>query len=228
MPFDRRKFLRLAAATLPALGGGPAAAQWFALESDDGRPVENLRLPVELRTKIDGLRGVIWLGAKEPQVTLVEFYDYNCPYCRVAALHMDTLLAASPGLRLGLVGNPIISPMSAEAAKAELAVLALKGPPAAHRFHKALFAPRGTKDGAAAIAVAEGLGIGRARLVEVADGEMVRAAMAAQMRLASALGLSATPSFVIGTAGILGWPGPKSLAGMVASVDRCGEVVCAR
>jgi hypothetical protein len=38
----------------------------------------------------------------------------------------------------------------------------------------------------------------------------------------------ATPSFVGGSAGVLGYPGPKALAGMVASLDRCGEIICPR
>jgi protein-disulfide isomerase len=208
-----------------ALSGRRARAQWFALRGDDGKPLENLRLPVELRAQVEHLRGVMWLGSN-PDVVVTEFFDYNCPYCRAAVADIDALLKANPGLQVVLVNNPIISPMSAQAAKAGLAVLALRGQQTAYQFYRDLFARRGSKDGTAAIAAAERLGISRARLTELADGGIVQAALAEQMRLAAALMLAATPSFIIGTAGILGYPGPRSLAGMIESVERCGEVAC--
>lgn len=226
-PLGRRDLLRLgSAAGIASLIPHAAMGQWFSLRADDGKPVENIRLPVELRAQVEHLRGVLWLGARTPEVRLVEFFDYNCPYCRAAVADIDALLQAAPGLQVGLVNNPVIAPISAQAAKTGLAVLALHGQATAYRFYRDLFAARGSKDGAAAMAAAERLGLERARLAEVADGEIVQAALAAQMRLAADLMLPATPAFIIGTAGILGYPGPKSLAGMIAAVERCGEVVC--
>lgn len=58
------------------------------------------------------------------------------------------------------------------------------------------------------------------------DGPEVRETLGRQMRLAGSLGLVATPSFVVGGATVLGFPGPKALAGMVADVRRCGEISC--
>lgn len=224
MTVNRRNLLQL----LPAAGLGVLvphdAAAWFTLHSDEGKPVENIRLPVELRGQVEALRGVLWLGAKTPDVRLIEFFDYNCPYCRAAVADIDALLKAVPGLQVGLVNNPVLSPMSEQAARIGLAVLALRGD--AHQFHRDLFAARGIRDGANATAVAERLGLDRARLTEIAGGEVVGAALADQMKLAAALMLPVTPSFIVGTAGILGYPGPRSLAGMVAAVERCGEVVC--
>jgi protein-disulfide isomerase len=82
---SRRHVLRALLGTgLLAAAPGRAFAQpaepWFDVLDDDGRPMSNLRLPVELTDEIELLRGVIWTGASDPDVTLIEFYDYNCPW----------------------------------------------------------------------------------------------------------------------------------------------------
>ncbi len=90
MPLSRRRFL--ASSLGLALGGslaGPAAAQGygqtFKVENDEGRPVANMRLPGEITGQIQELRGVTYVGPREAEVTLYEFFDYNCPWCRKAA-----------------------------------------------------------------------------------------------------------------------------------------------
>ena len=72
--------------------------------------------------EIGRLRGVTWLGPREASVTLYEFFDYNCPWCRAAARDLDDLVKANPDLRIGLVNNPILSVQSAQAAKVAMAV----------------------------------------------------------------------------------------------------------
>jgi len=90
MTFDRRRIIQATALMLLAPSSLTAAqAQsgegWHPLKGDDGKPVANTRLPVELTGEIEHLPGVIWVGSKSTAVTLYKFYDYNCPYCRVAA-----------------------------------------------------------------------------------------------------------------------------------------------
>jgi protein-disulfide isomerase len=204
---------------------GRAPAQPDVVD-DDGRPVSNLRLPVELTDEIELLRGVIWTGSSDPEVTLVEFYDYNCPWCRKAAGDLRRLLEEMPGLRIGLVNNPILSPGSAQAAKIELALVKMHGRAVAARFHVGLFAKRGLIDARLALEVAERLGFARNTVAAAADADDVAEALAVQMRLASSLGMAATPSFVMGGTGVLGYPGPKTLARMAATVRSCGQIVC--
>ncbi|MDB5557992.1 MAG: dsbG, partial [Enterovirga sp.] len=125
----------LAAAALPAGGAlaeSSAANQWFAVTSDDGKPVANLRVPVELAEEIEDLQGAVWGGPANAAIKLVEFFDYNCPWCRSAYDQVNVLLRDNRDLRIGLVNNPILSPMSAQAAKVELALLKLKGAAVAH------------------------------------------------------------------------------------------------
>jgi protein-disulfide isomerase len=205
---------------------GQGAGQWFPLQGDDGKPVANLRLPVELTSEVEELAGAIWVGSDHRFLTLVEFYDYNCPFCRAAVKDIHAVMQAEPELRLGLVNNAILSPKSVEAAKVELALSRLGRPEAVYDFHRRLFERRGTIDGAKAMEVADELGAPRAEVEKLAAGPDVQAMLSAQMSLAASLGMSATPSFLAAGAGILGYPGPKTLKRVVDSVRRCDQIVC--
>jgi protein-disulfide isomerase len=231
MDFNRRRIIQGAALAFLAPSSFKAAqAQsgegWYPLKGDDGKPVPNTRLPVELTGEIENLPGVIWLGSKSSAVTLYEFYDYNCPYCRVASKDLHALVKKRPDLRLGLINNAILSLGSMQAAKVELALLLLKGPAVAYEFHQRLFAMPGTNDGTRALKVAEDLGVPRRQIEAAADSEKVGGMVREQTSLAANLGLAATPSFVAGGAGVLGYPGPKTIGRIVAAIDQCGEVVC--
>jgi len=111
----------------------------------------NTRLPVELTSEVENLPGAIWLGSESRAMMLVEFYDYNCPYCRVAAKAIHGLMQSARDLRLGLVNNAILSPGSVEAAKVELALQRMGKPMSVYGFHRRMFERRGIVDGARAL-----------------------------------------------------------------------------
>ncbi len=233
MMVTRRRALGVLAAAGLVAGAGQrpgARAQgsdaWYDIEGDDGKPVANMRLPVELTMELDALPGIIWVGSPSRAKEFVELYDYNCPYCRRAATDLPALLKDVPDLRLGLLNNPILSPMSAQAAKVELALLKLEGPATAYDFHRRLFARRGAIDGPKALETAQAMGLNRASIESTADGPDVGAALKDQMRLAASLGAAATPSYVIAGAGLFGYPGPRSLRRILGAVEECGEVTC--
>lgn len=220
----------LAAGGLWRLGIAPARAQatdqWFDITGDDGQPVSNMRLPVELTSEIEELAGAVWVGSRATGLTLVEFFDYNCPFCRRAAKDIHGLMQRYPDLRIGLVNNPILSPRSKEAARIELALLTLRGPEAAYDFHQKLFARRGTIDGTRALEVAGELDVPGEELEARAQGPEVAMMLETQMTLAASLGFSATPSFSVAGAGLFGYPGAKTLDRVIDSVEQCGEVRC--
>jgi protein-disulfide isomerase len=231
MRFDRRHFLASTAGLgLGLLGAGRASAQGYGqaykVDSDEGRPVANTRLPGEIVGEIPGLKGVTYVGPAEAETTLYEFFDYNCPYCRKAASDMVSLAESDPTLRIGLVNNPILSPQSAQAAKVALAVQRKLGSAAAWSLYRTLLAGRGTIDGTGALKAAAKLGVPSAELETIGDSEEVRLALKAQMRMAADLGLAATPSYVLGNTGLLGHPGAKSLARMIAATRRCDRIAC--
>lgn len=214
------------AAGRPSRALAQAANQWFAVTGDDGHPVPNMRAPIELVEDIEELPGAIWSGPPSSAVKLVEFYDYNCPWCRAAESVRDELRRTNPDLRVGIVNNPILSPGSVQAAKVDLAILKLKGAKASYELHQRLFAKPGRIDGPRALDVAAAGGFDRTELERVADGPEVREMLGRQMRLAASLGLAATPSYVIGGAALLGYPGPESLKRVVEATRRCGTIGC--
>ncbi|TDR94630.1 DsbA family protein [Enterovirga rhinocerotis] len=229
---DRRRALLIAAAAAvpasvrAASTAGSAANQWFAVRGDEGQPVPNTRAPTELVEDVEDLPGAIWAGPKGAAVQLVEFYDYNCPWCRAADDARDALQRTRGDLRVGLVGNPILSPASAQATKVDLAVLKRHGAAASYALHKRLFALKGRIDGPRALETAAELGHDRAEIERIADSDEIGTMLRRQMSLAASLGISATPSYVVGGAVVLGYPGPKSLARMVADAATCGTIAC--
>ncbi len=228
MTSDRRSILRgsLALLTVPLLPRAALAqaGSLFPFTSDDGKQVYNYRLPSELST--EGLPGVVWTGATTPDVILVEYFDYNCPYCRKAALDLDRLSSRNPGLKLGLVNNPILSLGSVQAAKVQQAVLRTAGPAKAYAFHQAIYAKRGPVDGPLALEVVAELGLDAKAIEAAADLPQVGGVIKRQAQLAKALGFEATPSFSLGNIGILGYPGPDAMARAVGSMKACDKLAC--
>lgn len=212
-----------------SLGSGALAQgseQWFPLTGEGGATVPNARLPIELTSEVEELPGAVWAGSEARDVTLVEFFDYNCPYCRRAAGDIQALLRSESDLRIGLVNNPILSAKSLEAAKVELALLRLKGPLVTYEFHRRLFERRGVIDGEKALEAASDVGVPRHILEMQAGQPEITGALERQMRLAASLGFATTPSFLIAGAGIFGYPGPASLARIINAVRTCGAVAC--
>lgn len=230
---DRRRFFLLSAGAFGASidparprAAASAANQWFPVTGDDGHPVPNGRAPAELVEDIEDLPGAIWAGPPSASVKLVEFYDYNCPWCRAADRARDALRAGDPDLRVGLVNNPILSPASVAAARVDLALLTLKGAGASYGLHSRLFAMPGRIDGERALDAATAMGVGRGEIEALAGSAEIGAMLARQQGLAASLGITATPSYVIGGATVLGYPGERALGRIVASARSCGLVSC--
>lgn len=218
----------LGAASLATAGraGAQSYGQGVAVTSDEGKPIANMRLPGEIVGELARLKGVTSVGPRDAETALYEFFDFNCPYCRKAAADVIALSGSDPRLRIGLVQNPILSMQSAQAAKVALAVQRRLGSAAAWGFYGKLLSKPGRIDGPGALAVAATLGVPAAEIETVADSEEVRLALKSHMRIAADLGLYATPSYVLGNDGILGHPGPKALAAMIAATRRCDRLAC--
>lgn len=220
----RRLALGLAFAGLATSVAAQREPHAFPLRADDGSPVVNLKIPAGVEpTK---LPGIVWKGPEDAKVWLIEYFDYNCGYCREAVGELEALVANDPSVRLGLVDYAVLGPQSAEAAKIHQAVLALGGPEKAYEFHTRLFQHRGHVDGNAALAVARELDLDPKKVAETANSPTVVNTLTRQARMAQQLHLEATPSFLIDGAAILGWPGPGSIKRAVAEVKKCGTVVC--
>lgn len=228
----RSALASLAVVTVAGAGAAYGIRKWsrrrqdLAITADDGQPVLNRVLPEGAAKRLAGLPEITFVGAAEPALTLYEFSDFNCPECHVAAADIATLLAGDRGVRVGLVNNPIVSAPSAQAAAVMLAVQLQAGPEAAYDLYRRLFGLRSRIDGRKALEQALAIGVPRDVLERLIGGDEVRQALGRQMQEARDLGLFATPSYVIGDVGLIGHPGPNTLAGMIGSLRSCDRVAC--
>ena len=132
-----------------------------------------------------------WAGNPQGDVTLVEYFDYNCGYCRASLPVVQTLLQRDHKLRVVYRELPILAATSRTAARVSLAAAAA-GPEAYRRFHAALYAAGPVSDATVA-AAARTAGVDPARVPADADAEVKR-----NLETASALNLSGTPSWIVG------------------------------
>jgi len=150
---------------------------FYPIKADDGTTIANHRVPVELESQIEKLPGVVIVGNPRGKVTLHEFYDLNCPYCRKAAADIDALVRSNPELRLVLVPFPVLGIPSIQGARVELAVAQLASPKKFYEFHRTLYAGRGVIDGKRAFAAAKAIGLDLAEVEKIAIGDALVAVM---------------------------------------------------
>ena len=166
------------------------------------------------------------LGNAKGNVTFVEFFDYNCGYCKHAMSDMLTLMKDDPKLKVVLKEFPVLGPGSVEAAKVAVAVrMQDKTGQKYLEFHKQLLGGRGQADKARALAVAKDVGMDMGRLEKDMASPEVKATMEENFKLAEALGLNGTPSYVIGDDVVVGAIGLKGLQEKI-NTARCGKVSC--
>jgi protein-disulfide isomerase len=205
----RRFFLSGAAALLAA----PASAR-------------TLRLPVELAGDVLRLPGRITLGDPQGDLTLVEFFDYNCGFCKRSAADIRPLLKAEPRLRYVLVNYAVLGAASIEASRVALAFSMQRTQGGYLALHEKLFQMRGRVDAARAVAAAVELGAERDRLIADADGDRVTDALVRAARLGEDLGLIATPAFVAGREAVVGYLDIPQKRKALANLRRCEALGC--
>lgn len=153
------------------------------------------------------------LGNPAGKVTLVEFTDYACGYCRGSVADVDALIAANPDLKVVVRELPILSPESTDAARMALAAAA-QGRYAA--FHKAMFAA-GRPNAATIAAAARAAGLDMAKAQQTIAAPATEAELARNLELARQLGFSGTPSWVVGDTVQSGAIGRDALAEAIAA-----------
>ena len=166
------------------------------------------------------------LGNPAGNVTFVEFFDYNCGYCKRAMDDMLTLLKTDPKLKVVLKEFPVLGPGSVEAARVAVAVrMQDKTGKKYLEFHQKLLGGRGQADKAHALAVAKDIGLDMGRLDKDMESPEVKATLEESFKLAEALGLNGTPSYVIGDDVVVGAVGLDALKEKV-NTSRCGKPNC--
>lgn len=171
MKIHRRSFAIVLAGALAALMAAPASAQdrdrsmryvsQFPLIGDDGGVVPNHT--VKLPGPIEKIPGVVTAANPDGKTTLVEFYDLNCPFCRIASVDIEDMVDTDPDLRLVLVPYPVLGPASVAASQVELALAQLATPQQFYAYHHKVYAQRGTITGLRAFQLARRVRLRRPR-----------------------------------------------------------------
>ncbi|MFO1111324.1 MAG: DsbA family protein [Bradyrhizobium sp.] len=170
-------------------------------------------------------RGVM-LGNKDGDVAFVEFFDYNCGYCKRAMSDMLELMKSDAKLKVVLKEFPVLGQGSVEAAQVAVAVR-MQDPTGKKylEFHQKLLNGRGQADKARALAAAKDVGVDMARLDKDMSSPEVRATLEENLKMADSLGMNGTPSYIIGKQVVIGAVGLDALREKI-STARCGKATC--
>jgi protein-disulfide isomerase len=166
------------------------------------------------------------VGNPSSKVTLVEFFDYNCGYCKRALGDLVRLVKENPDLRIVLRDFPILSADSVEAAKVANAFLRQNKGGKFWEFHQKLLGTRGHAGKTEALSIAKEFGADMDRLEKDAADPAVAAGIEESEKLAKALQINGTPTFVIGDEVVVGAVGYGDLQAKVANMKKCGKTVC--
>lgn len=165
------------------------------------------------------------LGNPKGDVTLVEFFDYNCSYCKHAHADLKRLMDEDPKLRVVLKEFPVLGPGSIQAAQVALVVNEI-APEKYQAFFDELLMSRGTVDGARALAVATDLGLDAAAIKARTNEPRVAEAINESYELAKVLGIDGTPSYILKDDVVVGAVGYDALKSKIEAVRACGRTSC--
>jgi protein-disulfide isomerase len=165
-------------------------------------------------------------GNPAGDVTLIEFFDYNCGYCRKALGDVQALIKSDPKLRVVIKDFPVLGPESLEASEVAMAVAQQIKGDKLFDYHQKLLESKGRVNGAKAIQVAKEMGLDTAKLQKDMASPEVKAAIAENRGLGDRLGLSGTPAFIVGDEVIPGAVGVDPMRKTITDVRQCGHASC--
>ncbi len=166
------------------------------------------------------------IGNPKGKVTLVEFFDYNCGYCKRALADLVNLVKEEPDLRVVLKDFPVLGPNSVEAAQVASAARKQISGEKFFEFHQKLLSTHGPVGREQALAVAKELGLDMDRLQKDMKNPDIHSGIENVMKMADQLNLTGTPSYVVGDEAVVGAVGLAQLKSKVNSLGKCGKTVC--
>lgn len=173
---------------------------------------------------INSTRQVV-MGNPAGSVTLVEFFDYNCGYCKRAYQDMVRLIDEDPELRVVLKEFPVLGQGSVEAAQVAVAVNSV-APEKYGAFHEALMMARGQANHASALQAALGAGLDEDALMAAMESDEAALTIEEVYTLANRLGLTGTPAYVVGDEVIMGAVGYDQLKARLTALKDCDQTSC--
>jgi protein-disulfide isomerase len=164
-------------------------------------------------------------GDPNGDITVVEFFDYNCGYCKRGLPEVQKLLQDDKKVRFVFKELPILSKGSEEAARVALAV---KRQGKYWEFHQAMLGSKGHADAASALKIAQSLGLDMDKVKADMEGDDVKNELKDDLLLARKLGINGTPHFLVGAKSIPGAPDDlhDQLEKMVSEYRKDGCSMC--
>lgn len=159
------------------------------------------------------------LGNPKGSVTLVEFFDYNCGYCKKSYPDLENLIKSDPKLRVVIKDFPILGPDSVKAHIVARAVMKIM-PEKYAEFHKELLTVPGRSNEEKAIKIAVKLGVDEQKLRSTMQDESLQQAFVDNGQLAYALGINGTPSYILGNNVLVGAVGENILKAKIAELEK--------
>jgi len=166
------------------------------------------------------------IGNPNGTATLVEFFDYNCHYCKGALPDIGRLVKEDTKLKLVLKDFPVLGPGSVEAAKVAIAAHNQLPGDKFWAFHSKLLAKTGPIGKDEALAVARDLGLDMTKLAKDMADPDVAAGIEETLALADSLQINGTPTFVVGQQVVVGAVGYEALKDKIDAVHQCGHATC--
>jgi protein-disulfide isomerase len=166
------------------------------------------------------------IGNPQGTATLVEFFDYNCHFCKGALPDIAKLVHDDPNLKLVLKDFPVLGPGSVEAARVASAVRKQLPGDKFWAFHNKLLTSKGPIGDAEALAVARSLGLDMDKLAKDMQSPEIDTGLHEVMAMADSLQINGTPSFVVGDEVIVGAGEIDDLRNKISAVHKCGHAIC--
>jgi len=163
--------------------------------------------------------GYSWVGGNpEGDVTVVEFMDYRCGYCRKAFEEVNALIESDGNIRFVVKEFPILGEASVVSSRFAIAAKHVGGDEAYEQVHDALMTLNGNPDEATLTRLGDGLGLDTAAIMAAMDSDAVAEEIASTRALAQTLAINGTPTFVIGDQMIRGYVPKDAMEAIVADV----------
>ncbi len=161
-------------------------------------------------------------GNPDGSITMVEFFDYNCGFCKRSVSDVVSLIDTDPDLRVVLKEFPILGPNSVFASRAAIAA---RKQGKYWEFHLAMMRARGTNDPAQVMRIAEEVGLDTDQLEADMNAPEVDQTIEQSFALANAMGIQGTPAFIIDDHLIAGALGLDALRTQIEDVRASGGCV---
>lgn len=159
----------------------------------------------------------IEIGNPDAEITIVEFFDYNCGFCQRALTDMEIMLQSNNKLKFVLKEFPVLGEASIEASRVSMAVAKLL--PEKHaEFHTELLSLPGQKDGQRAMELALKMGAKQDEVLAEMENPAIIETIQETYELANNLGITGTPSYIVGNEVVFGAVGHDQLETKIKSL----------